>query len=56
MLADPFSFPVADFLALCNARVPDLTVIGGWRRPAMRAGGNRLVLDDRVITERRGRA
>ena len=50
MLADPFSFPVGDFLALCNARVPGLTVVGGLASAGMRAGTNRLVLDDRVLT------
>src|SRR5262249_32127540 len=29
MLADPFSFPLSDFLAVCNLRVPDVTVVGG---------------------------
>src|SRR3954453_4860081 len=50
MLADPFSFPVGDFLALCNARMPDLTVVGGMASAGMRPGTNRLVLDDRVLT------
>ena len=50
MLADPFSFPVADFLALCNARVPDLTVIGGLASAGQRPGTNRLVLDDQILT------
>lgn len=49
MLADPFSFPVADFLALCNARVPNLTVIGGMASAGVRPGTNRLVLDDHVF-------
>ncbi len=49
MLADPFSFPVADFLALCNAQVPELTVVGGLASAGMRPETNRLVLDDRVV-------
>jgi small ligand-binding sensory domain FIST len=49
MLADPFSFPVADFLALCNAQVPELTIVGGLASAGMRAGTNRLVLDDQVV-------
>src|SRR5205085_8191046 len=49
MLADPFSFPVADFLALCNARVPELTIVGGLASAGMRPDTNRLVLDDRVV-------
>src|SRR5262249_50855189 len=50
MLADPFSFPITDFLALCNARVPAVTVVGGMASAGMRAGTNRLVVDDRVLT------
>lgn len=50
MLADPFSFPVTDFLRLCNAQVPELTVIGGCASAAPRPGGNRIVLDDRIMT------
>ncbi len=50
MLADPFSFPVGDFLALCNARVPDVQVIGGLASAGTRPHTNRLVLDDRVLT------
>jgi small ligand-binding sensory domain FIST len=49
MLADPFSFPVADFLALCNAQVPDLTIVGGLASAGMRPETNRLVLDDQVV-------
>ncbi len=50
LLADPFSFPVNDFLVLCNARVPELTVVGGLASAGIRAGTNRLVLDDRIRT------
>jgi small ligand-binding sensory domain FIST len=49
-LADPFSFPMPDFLRLCNAQVPDLQVMGGMASAAAGPGGNRLVLDDRVVT------
>jgi small ligand-binding sensory domain FIST len=49
MLADPFSFPVGDFLALCNAQVPELTVVGGLASAGVRPETNRLVLDDRVV-------
>ena len=38
MLADPFSFPVSDFLAVCNAQVPGLTVVGGMASAGTRAG------------------
>jgi small ligand-binding sensory domain FIST len=50
MLADPYSFPVADFLRLCNEQVPELTVIGGCASAGMHAGGNRIVFDDHVMT------
>ena len=49
LLADPFSFPVADLLALCNARVPGLRVIGGLASAGTVPGTNRLALDDRVV-------
>jgi small ligand-binding sensory domain FIST len=48
ILADPFSFPIGDFLAVCNARVPDVTVVGGLASGGNVAGTNRLVLDDQV--------
>jgi small ligand-binding sensory domain FIST len=51
MLADPFSFPVPDFLALCNERIPGVTVVGGLASAGMRPGTNRLVIDDRVLRE-----
>jgi small ligand-binding sensory domain FIST len=50
MLADPYSFPVPDFLRLCNAQVPELTVMGGMASAAAGPGGNRVVLDDRIMT------
>jgi small ligand-binding sensory domain FIST len=50
MFADPYTFPVGDFLALCNARVPDLTIVGGMASAARGPGGNRLVLDDDIRT------
>jgi small ligand-binding sensory domain FIST len=49
LLADPFSFPVADLLSLCNARVPGLRVIGGLASAGNAPGTNRLALDDRVV-------
>jgi small ligand-binding sensory domain FIST len=50
LLADPFSFPVGDFLTLCNARVPDLRVVGGMASAGMRAGTNRLSIGDHILT------
>jgi small ligand-binding sensory domain FIST len=48
LLADPFSFPVADLLALCNERIPGLRVVGGLASAGSMAGTNRLALDDRI--------
>jgi small ligand-binding sensory domain FIST len=48
MLADPYSFPVADLLRLVNAQVPELTVIGGMASAAAGPGGNRIVADARI--------
>ena len=55
LLADPFTFPVADLLALCNERVPGLRVIGGLASAANMAGANRLVLDGRPVSRPRRR-
>lgn len=49
MFADPFSFPVPDFLRMCNEQVPELTIVGGLASAGTRSGTNRLVLDDRVM-------
>lgn len=49
MLADPYSFPVHDFLRLCNARVPGVVVVGGLASAAG-PGADRLALDDRVLS------
>ena len=38
----------------CNEDLPDLRIIGGLASAAARPGGNRLVLDERVVDERRG--
>jgi small ligand-binding sensory domain FIST len=51
MLADPYSFPVGDFLEVANARLRDITVIGGMASAGNRAGANRLSIDDRVLTQ-----
>jgi small ligand-binding sensory domain FIST len=50
LLADPYSFPVADLLRLVNASVPELRVVGGLASSAAGPGGNRLVCDDVVAT------
>ncbi len=51
LFADPFTFPVDAFLERCNADAPELRVIGGLASAAARPGGNRLVLDDRIVDE-----
>ena len=50
VLADPYSFPMPDFLRLLNAQVPELNVMGGMASSAAGPGGNRIVLDGRVMT------
>jgi small ligand-binding sensory domain FIST len=45
LLADPFSFPVGDFLEVCNRGVSGLTVVGGLASAARGPGSNRLVVD-----------
>jgi small ligand-binding sensory domain FIST len=50
LLADPYSFPVSDFLRLVNAQVPNLTVIGGLASAAAGPGGNRLAGDGSVTS------
>lgn len=51
VFADPFTFPADAFLQRVNRDLPDLQIIGGLASSAARPGGNRLVLDDRVIEE-----
>jgi small ligand-binding sensory domain FIST len=48
LTVDPFSFPVAPFLADLRDRHPDLRVVGGMASAARGPGGNRLALDGRV--------
>lgn len=50
LLADPFSFPVDDFVAAMHRRAPGLTIVGGLASAASGPGGNRLVADDVVTT------
>jgi small ligand-binding sensory domain FIST len=49
LFADPFTFPADAFLLHVNEDLPDLRVIGGMASSAGSPGGNRLVLDDRVV-------
>jgi small ligand-binding sensory domain FIST len=50
LLADPFTFPVSDFLRLLNAQLPELTVVGGLASAAAGPGGNRLARDTQVLS------
>ncbi len=50
MLTDPFSFPTPDFLAMANANLGDLTIVGGLASAARGPGGNRLLINDREVT------
>jgi small ligand-binding sensory domain FIST len=54
VLADPTSFPVADFLERTAQDRPDLTVIGGVASAGFAPGANRLTVDG--ITETSGAA
>jgi len=49
LLADPFSFPVDAFLARLDDERPGLPVVGGLASAAHGPGGNRLVVDGRVV-------
>jgi small ligand-binding sensory domain FIST len=49
LFADPFTFPAEAFLDRVNEDLPKLQVIGGLASAAMQPGGNRLMVDDRVI-------
>jgi small ligand-binding sensory domain FIST len=50
LLADPHSFPVAEFLRLVNEQVPNLTVMGGLASAAAGPGGNRIVADAHIAS------
>ena len=50
LIPDPFSFPVDPFLQRLGQDQPGLTVVGGMASAARGPGGNRLVIDDRVVS------
>ncbi len=50
LLADPFSFPAHRAIAAIRQRHPHLSVVGGYASGARGPGGNRLILNERVIT------
>jgi small ligand-binding sensory domain FIST len=51
LIPDPFSFPTDDLLRRLETDRPGMPVVGGMASAARAAGGNRLVIDDRVVTD-----
>jgi len=49
LIPDPFSFPTEDLLRRLETDRPGMPVVGGMASAARQAGGNRLVIDDRVV-------
>ncbi len=50
LLPDPFSFPTDAVLQRLDQDRPGLPVVGGMASAARGPGGNRLVIDDRVVS------
>ena len=50
LLPDPFTFPTDDLLRRMEEDRPGLPVVGGMASAARAPGGNRLIIDDRVVT------
>jgi len=50
LIPDPFSFPADPFLQRLGQDRPGLTVVGGMASAARGPGGNRLVIDERVVS------
>jgi small ligand-binding sensory domain FIST len=50
LLPDPFTFPTDDLLRRMAHDRPGLPIVGGMASAARAPGGNRLVIDDRVVT------
>jgi small ligand-binding sensory domain FIST len=50
VLADPFTFPMAEFVEHLATARPGLPVIGGYTSGASWPGGTRLALGDRVLS------
>jgi small ligand-binding sensory domain FIST len=51
ILADPFTFPAAPFLAALGEHHPDLPVVGGLASAGSESGTQALLLGDRVVDE-----
>jgi small ligand-binding sensory domain FIST len=50
-LADPFSFPVDDFLEQINEGQPGLRVVGGMASGGQQPGEHRLLLGNKIVPE-----
>ncbi|RUL89566.1 FIST signal transduction protein [Tautonia sociabilis] len=50
LLGDPFSFSADDWLTAVNERAPGLPVVGGMASASHSPGGNRLVVDDELVS------
>ncbi|MGI8983719.1 MAG: FIST signal transduction protein [Acidimicrobiales bacterium] len=50
LLPDPFTFPTDDLLRRMEEDRPGMPVVGGMASAARVAGGNRLVINDRVVS------
>ncbi|MDQ2826261.1 MAG: FIST C-terminal domain-containing protein [Actinomycetota bacterium] len=50
LIPDPFTFPTGDLLRRLETDRPGMPVVGGMASAARAAGGNRLVIDDRVVS------
>jgi small ligand-binding sensory domain FIST len=51
LLADPFTFPTAEVLDHLGEERPGMPVAGGMASAAPAPGGNRLVVDDQVVSD-----
>ncbi|MGI8808289.1 MAG: FIST signal transduction protein [Acidimicrobiales bacterium] len=49
LIPDPFSFPTDELLRRLETDRPGMPVVGGMASAARAPGGNRLVIDDRVV-------
>lgn len=50
LIPDPFTFPTDDLLRRLDQDRPGMPVVGGMASAARAPGGNRMVLDDQVVT------
>ncbi len=50
LIPDPFSFPTDELLRRLEQDRPGMPVVGGMASAARAPGGNRLVIDDQVVT------